>query len=108
MIIEYPKCGTKNQTTQPPQPGKVNHCGNCREVITFLETDDTQSTTVGPPHPHIERTDNIITGRTPNRRYSTTNTKSKVNVLTFASGHSRAQWVSLFLAAMVILEIIAV
>lgn len=104
MIIECSKCGTKNQTTQTLQPGKVYRCGNCREVITFLETDDTQSTTVGSPH--IERTDDIVTDRTPNQGHSAT--KPKVNITAFASGHSRAQWVSFFLAAIVILEIVAV
>lgn len=44
MIIECPECGTKNQTTQPPQPGKKYRCGKCGATITFLQTNDTQDT----------------------------------------------------------------
>jgi len=48
MIIECPECGTKNQTDKPPEPGKVHRCGNCKAVITFLQTDDAQSKTTDP------------------------------------------------------------
>ena len=41
MIIECPNCGTKNQTTQPPQLGKRYRCGKCGAVITYLQTTDT-------------------------------------------------------------------
>jgi len=45
MIIECPECGAKNQTTQPPQPGKRYRCGKCGAVVTFLDTIDTTSET---------------------------------------------------------------
>ncbi len=44
MIIECPEYGAKNQTTQPPQPGKRYRCGKCGAVITFLQTTDSQDT----------------------------------------------------------------
>ena len=41
MIIECPECGAKNQTTQPPQLGKIYRCGKCHAEITLLKAVDT-------------------------------------------------------------------
>jgi len=46
MIIECPKCGAKNQTTQPPQLGKKYRCGKCGAEITFLQSTDTQGSSI--------------------------------------------------------------
>ena len=43
MIIECPECGTKNQTSQPPQHGKTYRCGKCNAVLTFPQTPDIPS-----------------------------------------------------------------
>jgi len=42
VIIECPECGTKNQTSQPPQPNKRYRCGKCNAVISFPQTDNKQ------------------------------------------------------------------
>lgn len=42
MIVECPKCGAKNQTTQPPQSGKKYRCGKCGAEIPFLQPVDGQ------------------------------------------------------------------
>ncbi len=89
MIIECPECRTKNTTDKPLQPGKRYRCGKCGIALTLLQTDDTQSdmtsrTTIEAP------------------------VLPKVAVIPFESGHSRAQWASFFLAAIVLLEIVAV
>jgi len=49
MIIECPKCGTKNSTDKPPQPGRRYRCGKCWALITFQQTADIPSETVRSP-----------------------------------------------------------
>lgn len=104
MIIECPKCGTKNQTDKTPQPGSVYRCGNCREVITFLKTVDVPSETTSVPA--IDRTPDVVKERTSSQGRSAVIPKE--GIVPFESGHSRAQWVSRLLAAVVVLDIIAV
>ncbi len=104
MIIECPECGAKNQITQPTQSGKRYRCGKCGATITFLRTTDTPKETTNVP---IRRgTGNAALDNTSSQGHSTAQTKD--SIVPFASGHSRAKWVSVFLAAIVILDIIAI
>ena len=104
MLIECPECGAKNQSPQPPQAGKRYRCGKCGASITFLQTDDTPVETTSIPT--RQRTGGIVTDTTPSKGHSSAIPKD--SIVPFESGHSRAQWVSVFLAAIVILDIVAV
>lgn len=105
MIIECPECGAKNQTSQPPQHGKRYRCGKCGASITFLQTtDDVPSETTSVPI--IDRTSDVAKERTSSQGRSAAIPKE--GIAPFASGHSRAQWVSFLLAVVVVLDIIAV
>ena len=104
MIIECPECGTKNTTDEPIQPGKRYHCGKCGAVITLLQASDSSS----------EIASSTITGVTSNtsRERTVSNEGSpvltKVAVVPFESGHYRTQWVTFFLAGLVLICIISV
>ncbi|MBA7477747.1 hypothetical protein ES707_13161 [subsurface metagenome] len=104
MIIECPECGTKNTTDKPTQPGKRYHCGKCGAEITFLQASDSSS----------EVASSTITGLASNtsRVRTVSNEGSpvlpKVAVVPFESGHYRTQWVTFFLASLVLIGIIAV
>jgi len=95
MIIECPECGTKNVVDTPLQPDKSYSCGKCRATFTFAQvTNALQETTSSK----IEGTSSRISSPV----------LSEKNAIPFESGHYRTQWVTFFLAGLVLICIISV
>jgi len=95
MIIECPECGTKNVVDMPLQPDKSYSCGKCGATFTFAQvTNAIQETTSSK----IEGTSSLISSPV----------LSEKNAIPFESGHYRTQWVTFFLAGLVLTCIISV
>jgi len=96
MIIECPECGTKNIIDKPLEPDRSYSCGKCGATLTFLQTVNAVQ----------ETTTSKVTEQT--SRGVPSLVQSEKTARPFESGHYRTQWVTFFLASLVLICIISV